>query len=55
MKKIILAIETAVNVCSVALAFSKKEILLKESFDSNSHASNLHVFVDELLTLNSLS
>lgn len=49
MKKIILAIETAVNVCSVSLAFSENEIFTKESFDFKSHASNLHLFIDELL------
>lgn len=55
MKKIILAIETAVNVCSVSIAFSENEIYTKESFDTKSHASHLHVFIDELLKTHAVS
>lgn len=55
MKKIILAIDTAVNVCSVSLAFSENEIYTKESFDIKSHASNLHLFIDYLMKFHEVS
>lgn len=45
----ILCIETATAVCSVALCNSSGVVSLKESSEGRSHASLLTVFIDELL------
>jgi tRNA threonylcarbamoyladenosine biosynthesis protein TsaB len=45
----IICIETATDLCSVALCDSSGVISLKENSDSKSHASNLTVFIDDLL------
>lgn len=51
--------ETSTEVCSVGLAKDGKIVGIKENFEGNLHASQLHVLVDELLkeahyTLNNL-
>lgn len=46
---LILNIETATGVCSVALAFDGHLIGLKESTVKNSHSSLLAMFIDELI------
>jgi tRNA threonylcarbamoyladenosine biosynthesis protein TsaB len=45
----VICIETATNLCSVALCDSSAVITLKESNDFKSHASMLTVFIDEAL------
>lgn len=47
----ILCIETATNVCSVAVAHNKELIFHREETEGPSHASLLGVFVDEALKL----
>jgi tRNA threonylcarbamoyladenosine biosynthesis protein TsaB len=46
----IICLETATNLCSVALCDSAGVISLRESNDSKSHASQLTVFIEEILT-----
>ncbi|MCK4465133.1 MAG: tRNA (adenosine(37)-N6)-threonylcarbamoyltransferase complex dimerization subunit type 1 TsaB, partial [Bacteroidales bacterium] len=46
---IILNIETATNICSVALAKDLTIISFKESSEEKSHAANLTVFIKEIL------
>jgi tRNA threonylcarbamoyladenosine biosynthesis protein TsaB len=45
----IICIETATSLCSVALCDSKGVVCVKESGESRSHASVLTVFIDDLL------
>jgi tRNA threonylcarbamoyladenosine biosynthesis protein TsaB len=45
----ILCLETATNLCSVALCDSAGVISLRESNESKSHASQLTVFIEEIL------
>ncbi len=45
----IICIETATNLCSVALCDSAGVLSLKESNDLNSHASMLTVFIGDIL------
>jgi tRNA threonylcarbamoyladenosine biosynthesis protein TsaB len=45
----VLCIETATNICSVALCSGAEAISVKESADLKSHASKLTVFIDEVL------
>ena len=45
----IICLETATNLCSVALCDSAGVISLRESDESKSHASMLTVFIDEIL------
>ena len=45
----ILCLETATALCSVALCDDSSVIALKESDEGRSHASLLTVFIDELL------
>jgi tRNA threonylcarbamoyladenosine biosynthesis protein TsaB len=45
----IICLETATNLCSVALCNSAGVISLRESKESKSHASVLTVFIDEIL------
>lgn len=52
---LLLNIETATQVCSVALANNGKVIDSRESFEDKSHASLLTVFIDELFKKNKLS
>ena len=51
---LILNIETATNVCSVALAKHGKLISLKESKQDKSHAELLTVFIENILNTNNL-
>lgn len=51
----ILQIETATPVCSVALSVNGETIALKELAGQNLHASNLTLFIDEVLQLAKLS
>lgn len=51
---LILNIETATQVCSVALAREGKVIDSRESFEDKSHATLLTVFIDELFKANNL-
>jgi tRNA threonylcarbamoyladenosine biosynthesis protein TsaB len=51
----VICIETATNLCSVALISSAGVISLKESNDLKSHASMLTVFIDEALKENGIS
>jgi len=44
-----LLIETATEICSVALAKDEKVIAVKESFNDFSHAKNLIPFIDNIL------
>ena len=44
----IICLETATNLCSVALCNSAGVISLRESNDIKSHASMLTVFIDEI-------
>lgn len=46
---IILHIETATKVCSVALSQSGRLIGLKESMEKNAHSSLITVYIDELM------
>lgn len=50
----VICIETATNLCSVALISSGGVISLKESNDLKSHASMLTVFIDEVLKENGI-
>ena len=50
----VICIETATNLCSVALISSTGVISLKESNDLKSHASMLTVFIDEALKENGI-
>lgn len=50
----ILCIETATDVCSVALCRDNRVITLRESEEGRSHASLLTVFIGEILTANGL-
>jgi tRNA threonylcarbamoyladenosine biosynthesis protein TsaB len=50
----IICIETATNLCSVALCSSAGIISLKESTDLKSHASMLTVFIEEVLRKNGI-
>jgi tRNA threonylcarbamoyladenosine biosynthesis protein TsaB len=50
----IVCLETATNLCSVALCDSDGVISLRESTDTKSHASLLSVFIDEILKENGL-
>jgi tRNA threonylcarbamoyladenosine biosynthesis protein TsaB len=50
----IICLETATNICSVALCDSAGIISLKESDESKSHASLLTVFIDEMLKENGI-
>ncbi len=50
----ILCLETATDLCSVALCDSTGVIALKESKEQKSHAALLTVFIDEILRENSL-
>ncbi|MBC7417074.1 MAG: tRNA (adenosine(37)-N6)-threonylcarbamoyltransferase complex dimerization subunit type 1 TsaB [Pedobacter sp.] len=45
----ILLLETATNVCSVALAIDGNVVSLKEEGGSNLHASNLTLFIQEVM------
>lgn len=49
---LILSIETATPVCSVALAKDNNVLGIKESTEKNSHAEVVTVFIDELLKEN---
>ena len=51
----VICIETATNLCSVALISSEGVISLKESNDLKSHASMLTVFIDEALKENGIN
>ncbi|MFZ4414821.1 MAG: tRNA (adenosine(37)-N6)-threonylcarbamoyltransferase complex dimerization subunit type 1 TsaB [Bacteroidales bacterium] len=46
---LIILIETATEVCSVALAFNGHLISLRETNQGNSHSANVAVFIDEVL------
>jgi len=46
---LILMIETATEVCSVALALDRQLISLRETSKGNSHSANVAVFIDEIL------
>jgi tRNA threonylcarbamoyladenosine biosynthesis protein TsaB len=50
----VICIETATNLCSVALISNEGVISLKESNDLKSHASMLTVFIDEALKENGI-
>jgi tRNA threonylcarbamoyladenosine biosynthesis protein TsaB len=50
----IICLETATNLCSVALCDSAGVISLKESNESKSHASMLTVFIEEILKENGI-
>jgi tRNA threonylcarbamoyladenosine biosynthesis protein TsaB len=50
----VICIETATNLCSVALCNSAGVISLRESNEQKSHASQLTVFIEELLNENHL-
>ncbi len=52
---LILNIETATRVCSVALAKDGQVIDRRESFEDKSHASLLTVFIDEIFRANDLN
>ena len=51
----IICLETATNICSVALCNSDGVISLKESSDSRSHASLLTIFIKEILEDNGIN
>ncbi|UKT65129.1 tRNA (adenosine(37)-N6)-threonylcarbamoyltransferase complex dimerization subunit type 1 TsaB [Pedobacter mucosus] len=51
----ILQIETATQVCSVALSIDGKTISFKEELGQNLHASNLTLFIDEVIKSNHLN
>ncbi len=51
---LILNIETATKICSVALAHDGKTITLKESAEEKSHSALLGVFIEEILTVNNI-
>src|SRR5512135_860753 len=46
---LILNIETATPLCSVAVASDGKDIVRRETLEEKSHASSLTVFISELL------
>jgi tRNA threonylcarbamoyladenosine biosynthesis protein TsaB len=50
----ILCVETATNICSVALCNSAGVISLRESDESKSHASMLTVFIEEIFKENKI-
>jgi len=50
----VLCIETATNLCSVALCSSEGVISLRESNEIKSHASMLTVFIDQILKRNGI-
>ena len=50
----IICLETATNLCSVALCDSAGVISLRESNESKSHASLLTVFIEEILKENGI-
>lgn len=50
----IISIETSTEVCSVALGVDGRVVSLRESQGGRNHASELGVFVDEVLRLNDL-
>lgn len=50
----VICIETATNLCSVALCSSAGVISLKESTDLKSHASMLTVFIEEVMKENGI-
>ena len=52
---LILNIETATGVCSVALANDGQLVGLKESNSKNSHSSVLPIFIDEVVTASGFS
>ncbi len=52
---LILNIETATNVCSVALAHDGELMCLKESLKDKSHSTLLSVFINETLRENNMS
>lgn len=52
---LILNIETATNICSVALADDGELVLLKESEEEKSHSSLLSVFIEEILNASKIS
>jgi tRNA threonylcarbamoyladenosine biosynthesis protein TsaB len=45
----IICLETATNLCSVALCSNEGLVSLRESHDTKSHASMITVFIDEIL------
>ncbi len=44
-----LLIESGTNVCSVAIAIDERIVVLKESTDEKAHATQLTVFIDQLI------
>ncbi|MCD4731841.1 MAG: tRNA (adenosine(37)-N6)-threonylcarbamoyltransferase complex dimerization subunit type 1 TsaB [Bacteroidales bacterium] len=52
---LILSIETATPVCSVALAKDHEVLAIKESAKKNSHSEIVTVFIDELMKENQIS
>jgi tRNA threonylcarbamoyladenosine biosynthesis protein TsaB len=54
MSKILL-IESGTNVCSVAIAIDEKIAGIKESSDEKAHASQLTVFIDQLIKQTGIS
>ena len=54
MPGMVICLETATNLCSVALCDSGGVVALKESIESKSHASLLTVFINELLKENDI-
>jgi tRNA threonylcarbamoyladenosine biosynthesis protein TsaB len=50
----VICLETATNLCSVALCDRGGVVSLKESIESKSHASMLTIFIDELLRENGI-
>lgn len=50
----VICLETATNLCSVALCNNAGVVTLKESIESKSHASMLTVYIDEVLKKNGL-
>lgn len=52
----ILCIETATTNCSVALSVNGSVIALKEDYNTSySHAERLHVYIEEILSLNNIT
>ncbi len=47
---LILNIETSTTVCSIALAENGKVVLLREINEGYTHAENLHIFIQEILS-----
>ena len=50
----IICLETATNLCSVALCDSAGVISLRESNESKSHASQLTIFIEEIFSKNGI-